>query len=140
MTFMGDLTNFSLLGQATSRIWNLTVQYVQCGNYRILCEIKVSESRVSKWIFIFWSFSSFWMLKSTKLTKFRASKMAKTAFLELLDSHTLIWQKIWMTENPEISKLCRPEDKKGRFRTSRFFKIDFTQNPRGREICKYVRR
>ena len=32
--------------------------------------------------------------------------MAKTAVLELLDSPKLISRKIWVTENPEISKLC----------------------------------
>ena len=107
MTFMGDLTNFSLLGQATSRIWNLTVQYVQCGNYRNLCEIKVIEFKVSKSAILthrgsefsfVWSFCSFWMLKSTKLTKFSAPKIAKKVGLELLDSLKLISHKIWGAE------------------------------------------
>ena len=36
------------------------------------------------------------MLKSTKLTKFRAPKMAKIAFLELLQSPELVSRRIWM--------------------------------------------
>ena len=39
-------------------------------------------------------FGTFWRLKFTKVTNFRASKMAKMAFLELLDSLKLISRKI----------------------------------------------
>ena len=53
----------------------------------------------------FWFFNDFCTygrLIFNKLTKFRDSKMAKTAFLELLDSPKLISREMWMTEKSKI--------------------------------------
>ena len=51
-------------------------------------------------------FCTFWRLKVTKLTKFRAPIMAKKAVLKLLDSPKLISPKIWVWQkNPEMSPL-----------------------------------
>ena len=44
------------------------------------------------------NFSTFWRPKFTKLTKFRTSKMAKTAVLGPLDGQKLITRKIGRTE------------------------------------------
>ena len=44
------------------------------------------------------NFCTFRRLKSTKLTIFKATKIAKKSVLELLDSPKLISRKIWMTE------------------------------------------
>jgi len=43
--------------------------------------------------------------KIHQMTKFRAPKMAKTAYLELLNSQKSISREIRMTENREISTL-----------------------------------
>ena len=50
-------------------------------------------------ILIFMHFCTIRRLIFTKLTKIIASKMAKTAVLELLDSPKLISRKIWIKEN-----------------------------------------
>ena len=50
------------------------------------------------WLLIFMNVSTFWRLKFAKSTKFRTSKMAKTAFLQRLNWSKLISRKIWMTE------------------------------------------
>ena len=41
-------------------------------------------------------FDTFWRLKFTKSTKFRAPKLAKTTVLQILDSQKLISRKIWV--------------------------------------------
>ena len=50
------------------------------------------------WNLIFVNSWTFWWLKNTKLAKFRALKMSKTSFLELIDSPKLISRKIWVME------------------------------------------
>ena len=75
---------------------------------QILREITFGDCRSAKsailthfkrlWILIFMKFCSFWRLKFTKVTNFRAPKMAKAAFLDLQNSPKVISRKIWMTE------------------------------------------
>ena len=62
------------------------------------CRSAKSANLKSLWILIFMKFCSFWRLKFTKVTNFRAPKMAKAAFLDLQNSPKLISRKIWMTE------------------------------------------
>ena len=47
---------------------------------------------------ILYDFLHFYSLKLTKLTKFRAPKIAKKVILELLDSPKLISRQIWVAE------------------------------------------
>ena len=70
---------------------------------QILREIKISESRTSKFAifthlealyFDIYEFLHFLKGGINKLTKFRAPKMAKPVILELLDSRKLISRKI----------------------------------------------
>ena len=70
----------------------------------------------------------FWRLKFTKSIIFRASKIAKTVFLELIHYPILISRKIWETENPRISHTVFSFEK--RFGRSSFFyqKVDFTKH------------
>ena len=81
----------------------------QCGNYRIFLSLRfyvksklvnlrysnlqfqAFQQIVRLWII---NLCTFWRLEFTKLTKFRAPNMAKTAVLELLDSPKLISRKI----------------------------------------------
>ena len=73
---------------------------------QILREIKGGECRNTKsasWThadalnFDFYKkMYTFWRLKFTKSTKFRASKMAKKEIVELQDSEKLISRKIWL--------------------------------------------
>ena len=57
------------------------------------------------WILIFMNFCNFWRLKFTKLSEFRASKMAKTTVLELLGSQNWFHVKSEWQKNPEIFNL-----------------------------------
>ena len=59
------------------------------------CKISHSNTFRDSEIWFFLNFCSFWMLKFTKLTQFKAAKIAKTAVLELLLSPKLISRKIW---------------------------------------------
>ena len=70
---------------------------------QILREIKIGDFRSAKSAisihlealkFFLMNFCTFWRLKFTKLTKFRAPKMAKTAVSQILDSPKLISRKI----------------------------------------------
>ena len=74
---------------------------------QILREINFEESRSSKTAilgilealnFDFYKFLHFLKAEIIKLTKFRAPKMAKMAFLEFLNSPNLISRKISVTE------------------------------------------
>ena len=70
-------------------------------------ESRVSNSAIERlWSLNFLNFCTFWRLKVYKLTKSRASKIAKTAVLEPLDFRQLISSKIWVAENSENSTLC----------------------------------
>ena len=89
-------------------VWKLQNYFVA----KNLREIKVGESRVSKsailtnWkalSFDFYEFVHYMTAKFNKLSKFRASKMTKTADLELLDS--LLAEKSWVIEKSWISRL-----------------------------------
>ena len=84
----------------------------QCGNCRIFLSLMFYVKSKSAVLtncevlnFDFMTFCTFWKMKLTKLTKFRAPKMAKIAVLGPLDSPNLISRKIWVTENSEISTL-----------------------------------
>ena len=50
------------------------------------------------WILLFIKFCTFWRLKFRKSTKSREPKMARVAFLELLDPSKLVSRKIWVTK------------------------------------------
>ena len=62
-------------------------------------------------------------LKLTKLTQFRAPKMAKTAVLEGLDSPKSEWQK-----NPEISSMCFPHFTSQFSKTTTYFSLQDVAN------------
>ena len=91
-------------------IW---VTFAQCGNFMIFLSLRfyvktiLENLEVQNLLFFthlgalnfdFYEFCTFWRLKSTKLTKLRAPKMAIKAVLELLDSPKLFSRKIWITE------------------------------------------
>ena len=78
----------------------------QCGNYWTFLSLRFYvKSNLAKLVilayleglnFDFMNFCTFWRLKFTNLTEFRASKMAKTAVLELQDPQKLISRNIWV--------------------------------------------
>ena len=79
--------------------WNQFWRILKLQNCHF-CTFRGSEF----WFFM--TFCTFWRLELTKLTKFRALKWPKMAFLEPLDSLTLISRKIWVTEKTQKFAHC----------------------------------
>ena len=80
-------------------IWNI-LNSPQCGNFIFFYHSdftwnQFSGFRLAKSVFLFQEFLHFWKKKS----KFRLSKFAKMAVLELVNSPNLISRKIWVTKN-----------------------------------------
>ena len=103
------LKSATLQINCTRYLCYVSIMDPHCRNYiifsmtQILREIKVGNSRVLQichlqieklWNLKLWIFCLFWRLKFTKLTHFRASRMAKVSVVGLLDSPKLISRKI----------------------------------------------
>ena len=95
------------------------------------CNFKGSRFWVS------WFFCTFWRLKLTKFSIFRAPRITKTAVLKLLDSSKLISRKIWGPDkiNHAVSKA--PDLVFGKCQLSKIAKNWFHVKSEWKKIVKF---